>query len=133
MDFTRFCRHKSTLGSKLLECQQAQLDKAPVPADSIVKTLNVIKHIRLGVLPGGVDMAFDSLFLQATEERFGNCIIPTVSPAAHDGLELVVFAPAIEVIAAKLGAFNRSSQHWVLGPPAPNSHHQGVEYQLRGQ
>ena len=78
-------------------------------------------------------MTFDSLLLQAAEERFSYGTIPTLSPAAHDGQELVVFASAVEVIAAKLGAFNRSSQHWVLGPPAPNSHHQGVEYQLRGQ
>ena len=75
-----------------------------MPADSIVKTLNVIKHIRLGVLPGGVDMAFDSLFLQAAEERFGNCIISTVSPATHAGYQLVVLAPAVEIITAKLAA-----------------------------
>ena len=32
------------------------------------KNLNVIKRIRFGVLPGGVNVAFDSLFLQAAEE-----------------------------------------------------------------
>ena len=45
VDFTRIRRHKSTSGSKLFECQRAQLDKATVPADSIVKTLSVIKHV----------------------------------------------------------------------------------------
>ena len=78
-------------------------------------------------------MTLDSFFLQTAEERFSNGTFPTISPAAHAGHELIVFAPAVEVIAAKLGAFNRSSQHWVLGSPAPNSHHQGIEYQLRGQ
>jgi DNA invertase Pin-like site-specific DNA recombinase len=39
----------------------------------------------------------DSLFLQAAEERFGNCIVPTVFPPTHTGHELVVLAPTIEV------------------------------------
>ena len=83
-----------------------------MPADSIVKTLYVIKHIRLGVLPGGVDVAFDSLFLQAAEERFGNCIVPAVSPATPAGHQLVVFAPTIGIITAKLAALvgSESSQ-----------------------
>ena len=54
-----------------------------MPVDSTVETLHVIKNIRLGVLPGGVNVAFDSLFLQAAEERFGNRIIPTESPGTR--------------------------------------------------
>ena len=45
LDFTRFCRHISTSSSKLLERERAHLVKMTVPADSIVKTFNVIKHI----------------------------------------------------------------------------------------
>jgi len=41
-----------------------------VPSDSIVETLNVIKHVRLGILPCGIDAPFDSLLLQAAEESF---------------------------------------------------------------
>ena len=67
-----------------------------MPSDSIVETLNVIKHIRLGVLPGGVDQAFDSLFLQSAEERFGNRIVPTVPSTAHAGQQIVVPAPTIK-------------------------------------
>ena len=51
-----------------------------------------------------IHVPFDSLLLQAAEERLGTCIIPTVSPAAHAGHELVVLAPAIKVITAKLAA-----------------------------
>ena len=45
LDFIRFCRQISTSSLKLLECQRAQLVQVTVPADSIVETLNVIKHI----------------------------------------------------------------------------------------
>ena len=45
LDFPRFRRHISTSSLKLLECQRAQLVEVTVPADSIVKPLDVIKHI----------------------------------------------------------------------------------------
>lgn len=45
VDFTRFRRHKSTSSLKLLERKRAHLVKMTVPADSIVKTFNVIKHV----------------------------------------------------------------------------------------
>jgi len=47
-------------------------------------------------------VAFDSFFFQTAEERLGNRIVPTVASAAHAGHELVVLAPTIEVITAKL-------------------------------
>ena len=34
-----------------------------VPADSIVKNFYVIEHIRLGILPAGIDVTLDSFFL----------------------------------------------------------------------
>jgi type I restriction enzyme R subunit len=45
VDLTRFHRHISASSTKLLECQRAQKVKMTVPADSIVETLNVIKHV----------------------------------------------------------------------------------------
>ena len=45
VDVTRFHRHKSTSGLKLLERKRAHLVKMTVPADSIVKTFNVVKHV----------------------------------------------------------------------------------------
>ena len=45
VDFTRFRRHKSTSSLKLLERKRAHLVKMTVPADSIVKTFNVIKYV----------------------------------------------------------------------------------------
>ena len=85
-----------------------------MPADSIVKILNVIKHIRLGFLAKSIDMSFDALLLHAAEEGLGNCIIPTVSSATYAGNELVVVAPTIEVITAKLATLVRVNHHGSL-------------------
>ena len=54
-----------------------------------------ITHIRLGVLPGGVDVAFNSLPFQATEDRLGICIVLTVFPAARTENQAVAFALTI--------------------------------------
>ncbi len=45
LDLSRFHRHISASGTKLLECQRAQQVKMTVPADSIVETLDVIEHV----------------------------------------------------------------------------------------
>ena len=45
VDVTRYRRHISTSSLKLLERKRAHLVKMTVPADSIVETLNVIKHV----------------------------------------------------------------------------------------
>ena len=45
VDVTRFRRRRSTSGLKLLERKRAHLVKMTVPANSIVKTFNVIKHV----------------------------------------------------------------------------------------
>ena len=83
MDFTRFRRQISTSSSKLLECKRAHLVKMTVPKDSMVETINLIERIRFGVLPGGVGVAFDFLFLQAFEEQLDNRIAPTAPLAAN--------------------------------------------------
>ena len=75
-----------------------------MPADSIVETFNVTKHVWLGFLAGSIDVPFDSLLLQAAGEGLGNCIVPTVPSATHTRQQLVVLAPAVEIDTAKLGA-----------------------------
>lgn len=45
VDFTRFSRRKSTSSLELLERKRAHLVKMTVPADPIIKTFNVIKHL----------------------------------------------------------------------------------------
>jgi hypothetical protein len=45
LDFPRFRRHISTSSLKFLKRPRAQLVEVTVPADSIVKPLDVFKHI----------------------------------------------------------------------------------------
>ena len=75
-----------------------------VASGSIVKSLYVIKYICSGQIPGFVNALFDLLVLQVTEERLSHCVIPTVAPAAHARTQSVVFAPTVELIAAKVTA-----------------------------
>jgi hypothetical protein len=77
-------------------------------------------------------VTFDSLFLQAAEERFSNRIVLAVSPATHAGNQLVVLAPTIEVIATELASLVGVNHHRGFGPSAPYRHHRGIEHQLRG-
>ena len=56
---------------------------------SIVKHLDVIKDISSGEIACFVDTFLDTFFLQATKERLGDGIIPTVSTPTHARLELV--------------------------------------------
>ena len=69
-------------------------------------------------------MTLDSLFFQVAEERFRNCVVPTVPPATHAGHQVVVFAPAVELITAKLAALVGMNHHRGFGTPAPHCHHQ---------
>ena len=64
---------------------------------------NQHKHVRLGILPGGVNVALYPLFLQTAEERLCYHIFPTVSPATDAGLKLDALAPQTVVITAQLG------------------------------
>ena len=56
-----------------------------VPADSIVETLNVIKYVRLCIVPRRADLTFDSFLLQAAEEGFSDCVVSEVTPTTHAG------------------------------------------------
>jgi len=76
-------------------------------------------------------MPFDSLLPQAAEKGLGNRIVPKVSPAAHAGHQLVVFAPTVEIVTAKLAVLVRMNHHRVLGVPAPHGHHQRVQHLLK--
>ncbi len=82
-----------------------------VASNSIVETLDVIEDVRLGFSPSLVNPLLDLLALQVTEERLSHCVIPTVAPTTHARAQSVVFAPAVELIAAKLAALIRMDDH----------------------
>jgi hypothetical protein len=56
-----------------------------VTSNWIVEAFNVLKDLRLGLLPCFVNPLFDLLTLQVTEERFSHRVVPTVASLAHAG------------------------------------------------
>ena len=82
-----------------------------VASNSIVETLDVIEDVRLGFSPSLVNSLLDLFALQITEERFSHRVIPAVASTAHARAQSVVFAPAAELIAAKLATLVRMDDH----------------------
>jgi len=52
---------------------------------TIVKYFDVIENISSGEIAGFVDTFLDAFFLQATKERLGNGIVPTVAASTDSG------------------------------------------------
>ena len=75
-----------------------------VAADSIVETLDVVKHICTGELTRFIDTLSNSFLLQATEEGFRRCVVPAVSSPAHAGFKVVGITETFPVIATVLAA-----------------------------
>ena len=82
-------------------------------------------------MSGGIDAAFDSLFLQATEEGLRYRIVPTISTPVHTTHQLIVLAPEGKVITAKLAFLVGMNHHRGYWAPAPHSHRERIQDQLR--
>ncbi len=75
---------------------------------SIVEGINVVGHVRDRELSVLVDLLFDSLLLQAAEERLGDGIVPAVALPAHTRLETIRTAESTPGVAARTGFPDRS-------------------------
>ncbi len=98
-------------------------------ARSIVELLNVFGYVLSGEHTVFIDSLFDTLLLQAREERLGHSVVPAVASAAHTGLEAVGSAESLPVIAAILGPLI-GMNHGVSRATAPYRHQHGIENQL---
>jgi hypothetical protein len=56
---------------------------------SIVEHFYVIEDIGTSLIPGSVDLFSYPFLFWATEKRFGNCIIPTVTSPTHAWFEVM--------------------------------------------
>jgi hypothetical protein len=72
-----------------------------IKLNTIVEALDVIEAFSLGLNPGTVNVLFDELARQNTEERFSDSVIPTVPPVSCLGSR-GCFTPTAELVAAKL-------------------------------
>ena len=56
----------------------------------VVEHLNVVEYILPRIISGFVGFAPDAFALQEVEEAFGNCVVVTVSSAAHAMFKIVL-------------------------------------------
>ena len=102
---------------------------------AVVEAHNVVSHIGHSLAVVGVVLLPDPLHLQVQEETLHDRVdrvVPTVSTPAHTGDQVVVFAPAVEVIAAKLASLVEMNHHRGCRASAPNSHRERVQNKLCG-
>lgn len=75
-----------------------------VSAISIIKHFDVVEHIRPGKIASFVDTFSNAFFFQATKERFGNRVIPTVSASAHAGYQIECLIDKTDMFSSEEGA-----------------------------
>lgn len=98
-----------------------------VTTRTIIENFDIVKDIGACHFARFVDSFSYPFFLKATKDAFGNSIVPTVSAAAHAGLEIMSFAKAFEVIAAELRSLIRMHNHLLSRLTAPYSHQQCID------
>lgn len=77
-----------------------------------MKAFDVIKYICFGDILRPVSSMVDTFPFEHSEESLTGCIIATVSNSTHGTDKHVPFQEKLVIITAKLGGFNRSSQHF---------------------
>lgn len=80
-------------------------------ARGVVEALDVVEHIRTGLLPRPVDFPGCALRLERAEEALHGRVVPHLARTAHAASDTLLFEQLLEVGAGVLGGFNRSSQH----------------------
>lgn len=96
---------------------------------AIVERLDVVGHVRDREFAVLVDLFFDSLLLQAAEERLGDGVVPAIALPAHTRFEMSRTAESSPRVAAELGSLIRVDQS-TAGPPSTHGHQYGVEHEL---
>lgn len=73
-------------------------------SDRVVKALDLIEHIRPGLVPRAIGFARSALNLQRREEALHGRIVPHVARSAHDADNAAVGHQSLELLAAVLAA-----------------------------
>ncbi len=94
---------------------------------AIVKHFDVIKDISSGEIAGFVDTFLDTFFLQATKERLGNGIVPTVAASTRARFKLVFATEPQPVTATVLRPLVGMHDHRIRRLSSPDSHQQRVD------
>src|SRR4030067_3577725 len=104
-----------------------------MPARPVVENLDVVEHIRTGLLPRPINSPSYPLFLQTTEKRLRHRIVEAVAPATHAGDQTVILEKPHRVITSVLGPLIGVNNNRLPRATAPDSHQQGMQTQVPRQ
>lgn len=90
--------------------------------DSIVKHLDIIKHIAAGFVSCRVNPALDPLPFEQLKEALGDRVVVTVTPSAHAATQVVGLQKVLPFTTGKLAALIRMHQYRLLGLAPPDGH-----------
>ena len=99
--------------SLLLELHRAQISNRRVPSFWIVEAFDVIEHVGLGLIARAINLPCCSLGFERREEALHCGIVPDVAGSAHRTNDAVIGHQPLDLLAAVLGGFKRSSQRVV--------------------
>lgn len=102
-----------------------------MPSPRTIEALDVVEHIRAGVIPRPVDLADDPLGPERREKAFHGCIVPDVAGPAHRTGDAVVGHQALELFARILASLVGMMEKTVELTLTPDRHDEGVGDELR--
>src|SRR5262245_14277164 len=94
-------RHSAWLPGSL-ELLGAQTPKVAMTPGWIVEGIDVVSHVVQSEVSVPVDMLFDPLLFQTSEEGLGNGVVPAVTLSAHARLKMIGTAETQPGVAAVL-------------------------------
>jgi len=106
---------------------RTHLTEVAVSTNPIVEDLDIVEHVRPGLLARPIDPSSDPFHLQTAEEGFRYGIIETVAPATHAGNQPVAPEKPHRVVASVLRPLIGMDDHRLLRATSPNRHQQGIQ------
>jgi hypothetical protein len=114
----------------LLECRWAYITKIAVTAFSIVKTLDVIKHIGPCFVSSSVTNPIHAFPFQYPKETLDHCVVVAVATRAHAALDFVLLEFVAEIIARILAATIGMMDQCTIRPTRADRHRQCIHDQV---
>ena len=96
-------------------------------AHRVVEALDVIEHVRPGVLPCPVDLAAEPFGLHRREEAFYRGVVPAFTATTHAAGDALSLEQLLEVVAGVLGLVQVMHQRTGFATP-PKGHQKSVAH-----
>ena len=103
-----------------------------MPPRGIVEALDVIDHVRFGLVSSAVRFVRRAFSFQRGEEALHRGIVPAVAGSAHATGHAVVGQKPLEGLTGVLAPLIRMMQDRLRLTAPPDRHHEGIRDQLRG-